>query len=88
MKKRTLKSCLSLLLSLSLSLSLFSLPAAAASSGEISVYLDGQRLTFDQPPVSMNGRVLVPVRAIFEALGAQVEWYQDTQTVAAQKGDT
>ena len=88
MKKRTLKSCLSLLLSLSLSLSLFSLPAAAASSGEISVYLDGQRLTFDQPPVAMNGRVLVPVRAIFEALGAQVEWYQDTQTVAAQKGDT
>ena len=86
MKKHALRSRLSLLLSLLLCLSLFCIPSSAA--GEISVYLDGNRLSFDQPPVAMNGRVLVPVRAIFEALGAQVEWHQDTQTVTAQKGDT
>ncbi|HAF59928.1 MAG TPA: copper amine oxidase, partial [Clostridiales bacterium UBA9856] len=36
--------------------------------------LNGRYLTFDQPPINRNGRVLVPMRAIFEALGADVDW--------------
>lgn len=35
-----------------------------------------------------NGRTLVPVRAIFEALGASVEWYSETGTVVSKKGKT
>lgn len=35
-----------------------------------------------------NGRTLVPLRAIFEALGAEVFWNGETQTVTAKKGDT
>ena len=62
--------------------------AAQAAGSEISVYVDGEKLTFDQPPVAQNGRVLVPLRAIFEALGAEVEWLPEDQAVAAQKGDT
>lgn len=61
---------------------------AQAAGSEISVYVDGEKLTFDQPPVAQNGRVLVPLRAIFEALGAEVEWLPEDQAVAAQKGDT
>ncbi len=54
----------------------------------ISVYCNGWELAFDQPPVVENDRVLVPMRAIFEALGAQVSWDGGTQTVTATKGDT
>ncbi|MBQ4527430.1 MAG: copper amine oxidase N-terminal domain-containing protein [Clostridia bacterium] len=54
----------------------------------IGVELDGERITFDQDPILTNGRTLVPLRAIFEKLGAQVQWDAETQTVKATKGDT
>ena len=38
----------------------------------ITVFIDGGRLTLDVPPQIMNGRVMVPMRAIFEAMGASV----------------
>ncbi|MCD8091281.1 MAG: flavodoxin [Clostridiales bacterium] len=34
----------------------------------------------DAPPVIVEGRTLVPIRAIIEAMGGEVEWNQDTQT--------
>jgi len=41
----------------------------------IAVYVDGERVIFpDQEPVIIDGRVLVPVRAVFEAMGFEVEW--------------
>jgi hypothetical protein len=54
---------------------------------EIKVTLNGKQIEFDQQPVMENNRTLVPMRAIFEAMGAAVEWYPDTQTVIAKKGD-
>ena len=39
---------------------------------------------FFKPPLE-NDRTLVPMRVIFEALGAQVEWDGETQTVTATK---
>lgn len=53
---------------------------------EISVYVNGIKVTFDQQPFIQDGRTLVPVRAIFEALGASVEW--DSPFVTAKKGET
>lgn len=53
----------------------------------ISVMIDGETVVFDQPPVLKNDRTLVPVRAIFEKLGAVVSWEEATQTVRAVKGD-
>ncbi len=53
-----------------------------------TVNLDGQQLSFDVPPTIEDGRTLVPLRAIFEAMGATVSWDQDTQTATAVKGDT
>ena len=43
-------------------------------------------ISFDQQPIIENGRTLVPLRAIFEALGADVTWDSATQTVTATKG--
>ena len=40
----------------------------------ICVLIDGKQIEFDQPPVNIEGRVLVPVRGIFEAFGATVSW--------------
>jgi len=51
-----------------------------------TVYLDGKQLTFEVQPVIEDSRTLVPLRAIFEAMGAKVEWNQDTQTAKAVKG--
>ncbi len=65
----------------------FSLSAAAAALAEndISVFVDGGQLTFDAQPFIENDRALVPMRAIFEALGADVEWNGEARTVTAVK---
>lgn len=54
----------------------------------ISVLLNGKKLDFTQSPVIENGTTLVPMRAIFEAMGATVDWNNDTKTVTSVKGDT
>ncbi|PRO65821.1 copper amine oxidase N-terminal domain-containing protein [Alkalicoccus urumqiensis] len=59
----------------------FALPASAAQAP--AVIIDGERQYYDQPPVIDSGRTLVPLRGIFEELGAQVYWDQATQTVSA-----
>lgn len=55
---------------------------------EISVKVDGGKVYFDQLPQIINDRTLVPLRAIFEALGAEVNWDAPTRTVTATKGET
>lgn len=56
----------------------------------ISVVVDGKKLQFDQQPGMENGRVLVPMRAIFEALGYSVEWdgYYNSVSATMKSGDT
>lgn len=61
--------------------------AAVQQSNSITVTLNGVPLSFDQPPVLQNGRTLVPLRVIFEALGAEVLWNEDTQTIISTKGE-
>jgi hypothetical protein len=63
-------------------------PALPSSSDVITVLVNGAAVIFDQPPVVQSGRTLVPLRAIFEALGANVAWEQSTQTVTATRGNT
>ncbi len=58
---------------------------AAPAEDEIKVFVDGVQVVFDQPPVIIDGRTLVPVRAIFNALGAEVEWIAETRTVVSKK---
>ncbi len=64
--------------------------SALAESGgqqEITVIINGTPVAFDQPPIIQNDRTLVPLRAIFEALGGTVGWDDVTQTVTSVKGD-
>ncbi len=55
---------------------------------QTAVYLNGQLLEFSESPVTFNDRVLVPMRKIFEALDADVDWNQDDMSVSAQKDGT
>lgn len=51
------------------------------------VFINGNRVRFDdQPPVVEEGRTLVPLRAIFEAIDAEVLWDGATQTITAKRG--
>jgi endonuclease YncB( thermonuclease family) len=61
---------------------------SAAKSKTIYIFLDGKKMEFKlEQPLNVDGRVLVPLRAIFEALGAKIEWDDTTKTVTAKKGD-
>ncbi|MDR3692935.1 MAG: stalk domain-containing protein [Fimbriimonas sp.] len=59
----------------------------AQSQRPIQVVVDGTPLEFaNQQPTKQNDRVLVPLRGIFERLGAEVRWDPATQTVTARRG--
>jgi len=60
-------------------------PSALTPPPSIRVFLDGELLTFDVAPRMADGRVMVPMRAIFEALGAEVEWDEDSRTITATR---
>ncbi|WP_309119422.1 copper amine oxidase N-terminal domain-containing protein [Paenibacillus sp.] len=64
------------------------LPHQTQAASVIRIYIDGTLLQTDQNPVIVNGRTLVPLRGIYEALNASVMWDQKTQTVTAFKRGT
>lgn len=71
-------------------ISVLCLPVYSKNSADpqfISVYLNGEWLAFEVPPFIENDRTLVPMRKIFEALGAEVNWEESTQIITAVKGD-
>lgn len=80
-----MKKLVSLFLSMIILMLTMAVPAMAGD--DIKVVLDGQEVQFDVQPQIVNERTMVPVRAIFEALGATVEWNQSAQTITSQKGD-
>lgn len=63
----------------------FSLTVFANAEKPISVFLDEEEVVFDVEPQIINGRTMVPLRAIFEKLGAVVEWNGETRTASAVK---
>lgn len=49
----------------------------------VSVFLDNEQIQFDVEPIVVNDRTMVPMRAIFEKLGAEVTWDESTNTAIA-----
>lgn len=62
-------------------------PTTPTAPSSISVKLNGKALDFDVAPQIINDRTMVPMRKIFESMGAAVDWNQDTRTVTSTKGD-
>ncbi len=60
----------------------------ADSQIAVKVTVDGERVDFKGAPPQVQGsRILVPVRGVFEKLGASLMWNPESQTVTAVKGD-
>lgn len=54
-----------------------------------AISVDGKPVKFMGPgPRRKLGRVLVPLRGVFEMMGAHVKWDDDSQTVFANRNDT
>src|SRR5690625_4319521 len=62
-------------------------PSGTASSSEGTIVVDGYTLSTEVPPTIIDGRMMVPMRPIFEALGAKVTWDGANQAVSASKDD-
>ena len=56
----------------------------AYAEDDIKVYVNGKRVVFDVEPTMIRDRVMVPVRAIFEALDADVEWNEGSQSISVE----
>ncbi|HEY1656127.1 MAG TPA: copper amine oxidase N-terminal domain-containing protein [Candidatus Tumulicola sp.] len=61
--------------------------AEPARAQSVTVIVDGQTMSFDQPPIVQAGRVFVPLRGVFERLGASVV-YADGLINATGRGRT
>ncbi len=86
-----MKKLITIFLCMMMLVSAFSFSGVSAESNSqppISVTLDHAPVIFDQEPIMVNERTLVPVRAIFEAMGATVAWNANTKTVTSILGDT
>lgn len=81
-----MKKFISLVLAVSLAIS--SMICVSAADEGIRVYLEGSKINFDVPPQTINDRTMVPIRAIFEAMGANVDWDDITQTAISTKDST
>lgn len=77
-----MKKLMCLLLVFTLLCPVFSVQAEDA----ISVTLNGKKLEFDVPPMLIQDRTMVPLRAIFEAIGAKVDYDDTTKKITATLG--
>ncbi len=55
--------------------------------GEIKIMIDNRWLISEIAPIIESGRTLVPLRATFEALGAQVVWNPTDKSITATRND-
>lgn len=79
------KAILAVSIVVTTAVSIFISCSSAAAAQQIKVFLSGRQVEFDVPPIVDKGGILVPARAIFEALGATVDWDPDRETVSAYK---
>ncbi len=65
------------------------LGATFASANRLTVWVDGKPVKFAEnaQPRVFKGRVMVPMRGIFEALGATLTYDPTTRTVEAQRNN-
>ena len=83
--KKNLKKALCVLMSTGM---LFSgVTVAYGEESNISLQINGSEISAEVPPTIIDGRTMVPVRAIFEAVGANIDFDAETKTITAKKGD-
>ena len=61
-------------------------PEAKGDKKAITILVNGKEVKTDSPAFIKDGRTMVPVRFISEALGLKVDWDQATRTVTVDEG--
>lgn len=81
-----MKRIISVLMSLCI---LSSFMSVSYAENDVKILLNGEEVVSDVSPFIENNRTMVPARAIFEAMGAQVNWVEENRTVimVRQKGE-
>lgn len=64
------------------------IPSAFAETEDITVLINGEILASPIPAQLVNDRTMLPMRAVFEKLGANVTWINDDEIIFADKDDT
>lgn len=64
------------------------IPPVDANEGKLYVTVNGIRCAGDVDPVIENGRMLVPLRQVFEKMGAEVVWDDTEKTATCTLGET
>ncbi|UMZ74695.1 stalk domain-containing protein [Natranaerofaba carboxydovora] len=54
---------------------------------EDKIFVRGQQVSFDVPPMIEEDRTLIPLRAVSEALDADVEWIDEERKVVIERDD-
>lgn len=81
-----MKRNIAVMLSIALIFALFTIPSfVSGEESGISVYYESAKLKFDVEPIIVDGRTMVPLRAIFEAFGMDVSWDDLAKKVTATK---
>ncbi len=52
----------------------------------VSLQVDGEKVESEVPPVIVKERTLIPARAVFESMGADVFWNEDARLVEIALG--
>ena len=84
MKKR---SMIAWIITAGVLLSQTTVNAQEVSGDEISVFIEGEKQSLEVAPIIYSGRTLVPLRGIFEKLGAVVTWNEENKTVTVTAED-
>lgn len=87
MKKMKKKNVISKILLLLLILSSFIFSGYKIQK-PIKIYINGQLVESDQPPLIWEDRTFVPIRVIAENLGAKVDYNQEDMTVKIKRDKT
>ena len=69
-------------------LCILSVTIIVSGTGDAKVLVNGKYIEMDQKPIFKDDRILIPVRAVGEALKCRVDWNHDTQTVTLNNGAT
>jgi N-acetylmuramoyl-L-alanine amidase len=62
-------------------ISVFAFSVTAFADEDIKLFVNGKQLITDVAPVAVDGRTMVPVRSIFEKLGAEVTWINSSKQI-------
>jgi len=80
-----MKRLFTLFLAVLMIASAFVVPSSVIASDDIKIVINGVEQHYDVMPVIINGRTLVPMRGIYEALGAEITWIDATKTVVGAR---